>query len=81
MNRIIDVSIQEENGMYFYFPNRHPDWIRLPKQLGGQKKKVIDIYNIDKCKCGKHPTTIYELEGNYFTCKCDKNGYIFVKRK
>ncbi len=79
MNRKLDVLFQKENGSLYSMPNKQPDWIKLPNQFGGKKKKVISVYDIDECYCRKHPTTIYELEDNYIACKCDVNGFIFAK--
>ena len=79
MNRIISPEPQTENGVTLWSP--HATWVKLPKQLGGAKKNVLKYFDIDQCQCGTHPTTIYELEDNYIVCKCDKNGYVFARRK
>ena len=79
MNRIISPEPQTDNGLTMW--SQHPTWVKLPKQLGGAKKKVLRYFDIEYCQCGTHPTTVYELEDNYIVCKCDKNGYVFAQKK
>ena len=42
------------------------EWIKTSKQLGSKKLKVIDEFTT-QCNCGKHFTTLYILEKDYFT--------------
>jgi hypothetical protein len=80
MNRPIQSKIQKENGTSYFSPNA-PTWIRVPKEMGGQKKKVLRKYDMEFCRCLTHPTTIYELEDDIIVCRCDINGYIFGSSK
>ena len=55
------------------------EWIKTPKQLGSRKLKVVDEFET-MCNCGKHTTTLYILEKDYFTIYCDTNGWAWLKQ-
>ena len=45
--------------------------LRTPKELGSKKLNVVDEFET-LCSCGKHKTTLYILEKDYFTVNCTK---------
>ena len=49
--------------------NIKKDWIKLPKEIGGQKIDVEDSF-ITHCFCGKHSATLYVLKKKYMTINC-----------
>jgi hypothetical protein len=55
------------------------EWIKTPKQLGSKKLKVIDEFTT-QCNCGKHFTTLYILEKDYFTMHCESKGWAWLKQ-
>ena len=63
------IHVLQEDNMIIAAPMKK-SWIRLPKQLGGTKAKVLDQFKT-VCRCNKHTTTLYVLVGKYVTMYCD----------
>ena len=59
------------NGLYYIEKGGKRDWMKLPKELGGLKKKVINTA-IRPCCCNTHNTKVYKLEGNYLNYWCEE---------
>lgn len=55
------------------------EWIKLPKELGGKKCKVLSEIDI-KCGCNKHNTVLYRLEGKYDTVNCKIKGWMWMNK-
>ena len=72
---IIEVTMKTDNvheiDKYIIIGKLKKEWIRTPKELGSKKLKVIDEFETI-CSCGKHNTTLYILDGDYFTVNCTK---------
>lgn len=57
-----------------------PQWIRLPKELGGKRAKVIDNFVAKQCICNKHPARVYILDGEYAVVECLTKGFAWIKK-
>ena len=58
-----------------------PDWIRLPKELGGKKAKVLGQF-ANPCVCGDgHSVTHFELEGPVGVAECDRIGFAWYMKE
>ncbi|AYV81298.1 MAG: hypothetical protein Harvfovirus26_6 [Harvfovirus sp.] len=62
-----------KDGKTVIFGKVKKEWMRLPKELGGIKVKVIDQFGT-RCRCTKHDTTAYILKSKYCTMFCDEVG-------
>ncbi len=54
-----------------------PEWMKLPKELGGRKVNVKEVFTAKVCKCGKHPAKIYILNCDFMVVEC-KSGYMWM---
>lgn len=59
--------------------NAEPTWLKLPKELGGKKVQVEEIFTAKVCKCGKHPAKVFILESDYIAVECI-NQYMWIRR-
>ena len=56
-----------------------PQWIKLPKQLGGRRVNILDSFVARSCKCGKHPANVMILDCDYMIVECT-NGYMWMNK-
>jgi hypothetical protein len=68
-----------QNGKIMVVGKTKKEWIKLPKQLGGKKSKVVDSF-ICTCYCNKHKTELYVLEADYVTMCCESMGWPWVQK-
>jgi hypothetical protein len=53
-------------------------WIQLPEAIGGTRAKVLKKTS-QPCRCKKHITAVYALEGDILCYYCETSkGFAFV---
>lgn len=58
-----------------------PDWVKLPKELGGGKKRILREKRA-VCVCGdKHIVKHFELEDNLGVAECSELGFAWYMRE
>lgn len=59
--------------------NIEPTWLKLPKELGGKRVNIQEIFTAKVCKCGKHPAKVFVLERDYIAVECI-NQYMWIRK-
>lgn len=77
--KIKDDNVYKTKDNLTIIGNLKKEWIKTPPQLGSKKLKVDDEFQT-MCKCGKHLTTLYILEKDYFTLHCESKGWAWLKQ-
>lgn len=66
----------EESALYAVLTPGVPDYIVLPKELGGSQVKVIARQR-GTCVCKRHTTVWFELEHTCDVCVCASNDQFY----
>ena len=75
-----NVSVGEEDPTTLIIANK-PDWVRLPKELGGGKVKVLRLIE-GGCPgpdCKNHTVRHYVLDSKYGVAECSRAGFIWYE--
>jgi len=58
-----------------------PDWVRLPRELGGAKAKVLDILAGPCPKCDGETVKHFVLDLDVGVAECPKEGFLWYATK
>jgi hypothetical protein len=65
-----DVAVGSEDPSMLLIGSGHPDWVRLPAELGGHRVRVESV-GVGPCACGDdHDARHYRLEGGICVAEC-----------
>lgn len=57
-----------------------PEWVRLPQQLGGEKRTVQSYKKIN-CVCGgEHIVLELNLGDNFYVSECPSKGFLWYRK-
>ncbi len=75
-----NVSVGEEDPTTLIIANK-PDWVRLPKELGGDKVKVLRLIKgaCPGSNCNNHTVHHYILDSKYGVAECGRAGFLWYK--
>ena len=58
-----------------------PEWIKLPKTLGGTKVNITESFIAKACKCGgNHSAKVMLLDCEYMVVECPTKGYTWMAK-
>lgn len=77
----VDIAVGSEDPTMLLIGADQPDWVRLPKELGGAQRRVLAV-GVGTCPRGEHDVRHFALEGDMGVAECPKHGgFLWYRRR